>query len=405
VVTNDDGRGVQGIDIFAYAARDSSVYDQLPERPVYRTQTSADGTFTFNYLALESYFVVGIKDQNNNRLPDPGELVALPIRESFFARIDSTDDGAQLVAFLSDEAPPEARRVRSVSSRRTAIRYSESVLPVADSTAWVITDSVSSGERQVAAVYTSPEDSRELIAVVAQPMSPGRKLLRTGMVADSTGNTLASQTFPFTPANTADTVQVRFLGFGRPPSQRPIELLPSGTPIVRFNQALDPNQFVQAVDDASGDTLGFSSTSGDGRSFLLAVDSGNNVFRLNVATSQDTTYRQSYRRLPPNELGDISGVAEAGPERVVVEAFARGQAIPAAVDTTEASGQFTLRGLLPGFYRLRFFADRNGNRSWDGGSISPFSPGERVSWVADTLQARARFEVVLTDTLRLPVRP
>ena len=61
----------EAVDVFAYPAPDGVPPDTLPERPVYRTQTSTEGTFSFSFMQEQPYFVVAVDDRNRNRRPDP----------------------------------------------------------------------------------------------------------------------------------------------------------------------------------------------------------------------------------------------------------------------------------------------------------------------------------------------
>lgn len=68
----------EAVDVFAYPAPEGVPPDTLPERPIYRTQTSPEGTFSFSFLQEQPYYVVAVDDRNRNRRPDPDEAFAVP---------------------------------------------------------------------------------------------------------------------------------------------------------------------------------------------------------------------------------------------------------------------------------------------------------------------------------------
>jgi uncharacterized protein (DUF2141 family) len=60
-----------------------------------------------------------------------------------------------------------------------------------------------------------------------------------------------------------------------------------------------------------------------------------------------------------------------------------------------ADGRFEITRLPPGTYRLRLYADRNGNGRWDGGALAPYVPPEPLRLLADPVEVRARWETEL----------
>jgi len=81
----------EAVDVFAYPAPDGVPPDTLPERPVYRTQTSTEGTFSFSFMQEQPYYVVAVEDRNRNRRPDPDEAFAVPPVPVLYA---APEDGA-----------------------------------------------------------------------------------------------------------------------------------------------------------------------------------------------------------------------------------------------------------------------------------------------------------------------
>lgn len=399
------GEGVPNVDIFAYARSPST---SLPERPDYRTQSDGEGGFELQYLPEgTAFFVAVVADENRNQMPDAPEAYAPPPRPEIVA--DTLGGEApQWVLTRADTIPTEAVRARALSSRRLAVRFSGRVR-VLDLTGdgWRVTSS-DGGEHSVRAVYVSVADEREVVAET-DSLPAGAYEIRVAAVVDSAGNAVRAPILPYDAPARADTARVRFLGFGPGArSEDEIILPPDVQPVVRFSmppsrEALD--QMV-TVRDSAGAERSFVPHTSTGTSWSLEIDPRfrpGEKFSVQIRApgAPDTVHVGNFTRMSPADLGEISGhVRYAYPDSVLVEVRSASSAVVRRSVAAE-SGAFLIDELPAGEYRLRAFVDRDGSSDWSGGFLSPYVRPEPITWSADSVRVRARWETALPDTLNL----
>ena len=422
VVNGDTGEQIATMDVFAYAMPDSTLPAVLPESPDYRTQTDQNGAFSFEYLSEQPYFVIALDDRNRNRTPDGIEPFAVPPTPFIFADSSKKELPGNWLVTSSDTIPPELQRVRSISSRRFSLRFSESIeLQDLNPENWAIRDSVSNAVFPVDNIYLYPEDPR-MVYLLTQPLFASRHALVPGGIADSSGNPVAAEDIFFTPSSTTDTLQTRFLGFypdkGTTNEEGHTVLRIDEGPALQFNQPVPTeliSEHVSAV-DTMDQALNFSVSSDNGSVFNLQFDAavpGGIPITVRVNGNgfgmADTTFERTYQQMTEADLGELSGVVaiEDSAGTPVVQLYPEPETRQNDVRylAAEPDGTFKFSRLPAGVtYRFKFFLDLNENLRWDGGQILPYIDAEPVSWHKDSLQVRARWEQTLPDTLRIPRR-
>ncbi|MFB6272645.1 MAG: Ig-like domain-containing protein, partial [Salinibacter sp.] len=357
VISGRRGQSQKGVDVYAYALSSSAVGppQPLPERPSYRTQTGEGGSFGFDYMREGRYYVVVLRDNNRNRQPDAGEPFGVPPR--FALRADSAAGAVPVPWLLSrpDTTAPRLQRVRPVSRQRLRLGFSEPVrLQTRRPRAWAPKDSARGTRVEVQGVFTVPTRPSTVVVRTA-PMRPTRHLLSLprGIVADTLGRPLASDTARFQAAARADTISTRFRAFlpvGLPRDSagaRP--LLPGVQPGVRFNQTPDSTARRKGIRarDTTGAPRSFSLVTDDGTAYRLRFDPplapGQFVdvsVRGRVFSRPDTTYRRRFRRVTRRALGALAG-------RVRVSDTTRAGARPESEGRTDTT-RLRLPSTLPG---------------------------------------------------------
>ena len=428
VVQAATGRPVAGIDVFAYAAPDSTPPNPLPERPDYRIQTDTGGRFQLDYLSEGPYFVATFTDRNRSRTLDAREAFAPPPQPIFLADstgLDSTQAAPLPTWFTTaiDSVAPTLLEARVLSDRRLALRYPELVRLEGEGAAWSLRDSVSGEAVPLVGPYTREDAPQQVFLLVQDTLRETTYLGQTSAVVDTSGNVTRGEVFTVAlDDEDADTTRLRFAGFlpSRLGGADAVALGPEERFGVRFNQPVDSAalQAMVSVEDTSGNARAFEAAAGpDGTSyyFTLAPSLGmGQTVQVAVAGESvsvpDTTYRQALQRVAESDLGTLSGVV-ALPDTasaVVVELYASGQAADSSAFelytqvTPSADGDFLFERLSEDRYRFRVFLDRNGNRQWDGGRITPYEQPEPLVW-ASAPAWRARWDSALEDTLRLPI--
>ena len=420
VVDEHTGTGVADLDVYAYASGGTAPTDSLPPTPDYRTQTDNEGRFRFDYLREQPYYVIALEDRNRNRQPDATEPFAVPPLAALRADSAQATEQRPWVVTRLDTVPPVAQRIRPFSSRRFAVRFSESVrLTDLAPSAWVLFDSTSNAPIAVEQVYQRFDDPRQIF-VVTDSLVPGRHRLVPAAVTDSSGNALQPDTLSFIPPAEADTLRPRFrtwLPAGLPLVSNRVFLPPGATPGLRFNTAVDTSLLHAAltVAETAGTRLAFSTDTRNGTDYRVQIPApaaAATRTRLSLDNNRlggpDTVYTRTYERIADRQLGAYSGVVAVTDtstrmkRTIVAELYRTGDTAqqPFATTTVDSTGTFTFTRLPEGTYRLRVFLDRNRNGRWDGGQILTYQPAEPIRWRNTLPDWRARWDTVLEDTLR-----
>ncbi|MEX1055041.1 MAG: Ig-like domain-containing protein, partial [Rhodothermales bacterium] len=407
VLLNDDGGPAAGIDVFAYAVPDSAAPDTLAGRPDYRTQTGQDGSFRFDYLTEQFYFVAAVQDLNRNFRPDPAERFASPPAAAVRADSLAGDRGLPWILAALDTLPPEPLRLESLSSSRHLLRLSEEVRFVdRDAGLWTLTDSASGAGRQIHDLYMRSGEPRQ-VYMLTPPLEPGTYSVVAMALADSSGNRLIEQTLELTPSTAADTVGVRFLSFLPDGTLSPFTLPRGMEPTLRFNTPVTAELLGSAVTvrDSAGTALVYNAVTHNGTDYEVYPEpplTGGDIIEVTVdgagLANPDSLYTATYERLTDGLAGEIAGIVISelqGP--VVVEALAVEVevVVPAYEVHADTTGRFILRDMPAGTYRLRVFADVDANGRWDPGALVPYMAPEGMTWTTEPVRVRARWETAL----------
>lgn len=326
VLMPGEGTPQARVDVFAYRLSPSATAPPtpLPERPAYRTQTGEDGTFTFEYMREQDYYVVALRDNNRNRRPDPSEPFAVPPRLALSANSSTPRVPVPWLLTKADTLAPRLQRVQPLSQRRLRISFSEPIrIEVQRPDAWALRDSVANARVPVRAVYRSP-DRADAVILRTDSMQATRHTvpLTSNLVVDTLGQALVPDTARFQAVTRADTTMTRFQAFwpegASSDSAGASSLLPDQYPGVRFNQAPDSTVLrrVLSLRDTTGRPRPYSLTTEDGRTYRIRPDSvlqpGQSIeiaVDLRPITGPDTTYLKRYQRVTSRMLGDLEGRA------------------------------------------------------------------------------------------------
>lgn len=416
VVLAVDGAGLGNMDVYAYAVSDS-IPARLPDRPDYRTQSTADGAFTFEYLSEQPYYVIALQDGNRNRVPDANERFATPPAPAIFADSVAIPVAVPWIVTRVDTVAPSLERVRALSRSRLQLRFSESIQLLSRAPEdWVLTDSSAGTRIEVNDIYMYEEDPRQLY-LLTPPLSGSAHTLQPAHIADSSGNAVSPSPATFTPTRMDDTLQTRFVGFQTTRSRRgelgQVLLAPGENPAVRLNQPIPVDSLERhtTLQDTSSTIHPFSVSTENGAVFTIHPDpsfSSDLPFSITIqgdlANTPDTVYTETFAYLTASALGELSGVVATtdSSSRLVVELFPANGRQRTASTVAGEDGLFRFTGLPDQeSYQLRAFLDENGNSAWDGGLLIPYEDAEPMTWYTDSLQVRARWEQAIPDTLRI----
>lgn len=453
------------VDVYAYALAPGATEPPrpLPDRPSYRTQTSEEGTFAFDYMREGRYYVLALRDNNRNRQPDASEPAAVPPRPALQADSGAAPVPVPWLLAARDTTPPQPQQVRAVSRQRIRVNFNEPVqLQRRTAADWALRDSTTGAQVAVRGVHGALDRPSAVVVRTAPMAERGHRLaLRRGVVTDTLGQPLAPDTVRFRAAARDDTSQTRFRRFLpadlAQDSTGAHPLLPGVRPAVRFNQAPDSTVLRAGIQarDTAGAPRDFSLLSEDGTAYRLRFDpplAPGEFVDVTVdgeaVARPDTTYRRRFRRVTRRALGALEGrirVADtlrrgparpqrdsasrpaspaapratrppdttaavgrrdlllpSGPVAVELTAEASSLPVPPRRVTTPPGSTFVFDELPDGQYRFRAYLDRNGNGRWDAGRLQPYVPAEPVTWRREPVQARPRWTTELPTPLRIP---
>jgi hypothetical protein len=305
-----------------------------------------------------------------------------------------------------DTTAPAVRSVRALTARRLAVRFSEAVVLRAGAGGWTAEDSLSGATLPLRPYQTGPTEIAA-VATATLPAAARLRLTATDAVADSSGNALAPFVRSVATAGAApDTLTARVAAWVPAAPADSVRTLTAGAwPGARFT--VPPDTSALRLLDASGAALATRAESDDGltvRLVPLAAVAEGAVLTLRVGDGAAAPSRR-YRVAEASETGGIVGTVPGATGRVVVEATRVGGREAVTVEAG-ADGRFAFERLAPGRYRLRLWADRDGDGRWSGGRLAPYAAPEPLALVAEPVAVRARWETeVEPERLALPAPP
>ena len=287
---------------------------------------------------------------------------------------------------------------------------------------WILSDSAGTRVLDVVGLYVSASDPSAVLleTSVADTSGTGSTLqLVTGAVRDSSGNASPSDTVFIAASSFPDTLVARFVGI-KPESQPPdtvFALESTEWPVVELGAPRAPDEWLRVTSRADNGTmreLPFTARTQDGHSYEIEPELADPTrpFALTIdrevldsVRPGDTTSTFWFRKLRSGELGGLVAHVNAGSNVASVEYFAAEDPSRVAVAALSGDVTYTATGLRPGRYGVRAWLDRDGNGRWTPGQIRPYQVGEPITWVADSVEVRARFDTVVPDTLRFESTP
>jgi hypothetical protein len=402
-------RPVPGIDVVA--TRIDTAGPAGANATSYRTQSGADGAFTLRYLPEAPFFVRALEDGNRNQFRDSGERVAVPPLPVFQPSLaDSSASGLDWWVVNPDTSGPRISSIRARSSSRVEIRFDESIqLDSLDPSAWSLRDTLDGTTRSVQHIYRNPNDKQRLVLVTDSLPEAAYRVDRFGAVSDSAGNAASSRELAFTVAAAADTFRLRFLEFVPAPQAGGLAttLSRGEAPGVRLNQYVSLRDLTSlfSAADTAGTERSFTGATDDGVTWTLTLNpplQPGEIVRITASpeiTPSDTSLSIDYRALEDDELGSFSGHL-LSEEEVTIELYLEeGRALDLQT-RLRTKGDYVFENLAAGSYKLRLFADRDGDGLWDWGALDPYERPEPMMWYPDSARVRAGWEAVL-DTVRI----
>ena len=413
-----EGKGTPGISL--------ALFEDQPERfglpidsiaPEYITQSGDAGLFTFDYLPHDTFYLVAFEDKNKNRRINPErEMIGVPFTSTVIDSTNTALTGIGIQLHLSDPSFPGLRSVSINPDRLLKLRFDQkldslragSLISIA-----VLAEESDSGAVREIYEYTNlmPYPTGDYV-LVTEPLSPEKKYkisfdLRAlyPQIPDS----LQSLTYSFAvPEGEDKNPPVLLESF---PADGAVNLAPDPAFVFRFSEPIDTIAALNAIRliNASQDTTevamvrqsGLTLTGRTmagleyGQSYQLLLDP-QKIRDLSGNLSSDSSIIIGFSTIGLDTLGQLSGEIQfadqadaAYPVELMFKPAGEGQS--SRLSMMPGQQEFSI-DLIPGYYTISAFIDRNRNGSFDYGSIIPYQLAEPFKTAADTFRVRTRFE-------------
>jgi len=413
-----DGKETRGVSI-ALFTRDPGQLDMPVDSvpPDYQTQSGEGGAFVFEYLPPKPFYLVAFKDRNRNRRIDFGrELIGLPytwgelspdrnILENLGIQLHSSDTavvGFRSVSINSDGLL-KLRFTKSLDADEAKTLFAAMTLTTADT-----------GIAQMDIIDYTPLSrypSSDFLFITGDIVSETqyRVSFDLGVLYPAIDDSARVISYSFSAQRVQDKTPPTFLEIC--PADRAVNVHPDSLIILRASEPLD----MGALDDAVWIINGEEDTTGieiDAENRFLYTGSPKNglgfgndyrwfliesLIQDRSGNSLGDSIRSfTFSTVGRDTLGTISGeIRFSRPEDtacpVILSFNPTGRGTVGNYRVPAGSSRFRTE-LLPGYYSISAFLDRNNNGDYDFGSLIPYRLAEPFTVQADTIRVRTRFE-------------
>lgn len=392
------GQGNRNTFIFAYllpgdVATFSDTLRPADTPPDFITPVSDDGRYSMEGLPPGTYRLFAIADEFNDRRYTPGTDafgVAFKDVEVDAAYTPVYGISIRILPAPTDSKAPELFSGIAVNRQRTELRFSE---PIDTTTIkpenFTLTQDGTTIPINLA--WRAP-DNPLVVLLAHSPLSSGAQAtIEAAGLKDTVGLLIADSARIDTFETTArrDTIPPQLLS----PKDLAKGYRLTDTLRVAFNEAVQYNERASTItleDTASGKTMGFRllqrspaefdavplDTVFDGTSTFLSIRLAQ--FQDVVGNRTDTVWRQTVRLQSIPQLGTLKGtlidsLAQDIPHIILLESTEDKWKFTVRLNGT---GEWELKDIPSGNYKLSAFRDINGDGKYDYGSLSPYRPGE-----------------------------
>jgi uncharacterized protein (DUF2141 family) len=410
-----NGRGVAGISLALFEDGPASwgiPIDSL--KPGYITQTGEGGLYTFDYLPTDTFYLVAFEDKNKNRRINAGrEMAGVPFSNTEINTIIPMLNDIDIQLHKFDTLTISLRSVSVNPDRLLKVRFSK---PLDQSQA----DNLIS-----LAALTQEDDVAEVKIIDYTSLSsyPASDfiLLTESLTAESSYQ-ISFDLRPLYP-DIDDSARMLLYSFVVPkredqappvlleskPADKAVNVIPVSSFLFRFSEMIRADSssvwLVNTAEESSLVSLTMKdsftyegNTISDldyGSKYKLHItgrmfrDAAGNRLSDSVVSIEFATIGQDTLGLLSGEVTFTSSEDIAYPVVISLNPVGEGEA--KQITLAAAQDQF-MTNLLPGYYTISAFLDRNANGEFDNGSIIPYQLAEPFTAAADTFRVRTRFE-------------
>jgi len=413
-----DGKGTAGISLALFEKTpeaDNGPIDSLI--PDYLTQSGKDGSFTFNYMPPGKFALVAFEDKNKNKRINPSrEMVGVPFTQTILDTSSNQLGGIDIQLHLEDTSRIALRSVSINPDRLIKVRLNQKI------------DVIRAQALFATAALTEEKDSSVSISIY--DFIPLDVMPASDFILSTSSLTIGEKynlKFDLQPLYPQIEDSLRFLSYpfeftegsdvAPPvivetiPSDKAVNVNPDSLFFFRFSESLDSAMLARAIRlvTAEEDTSGVSITRSDsfsfsgkpeerldyGRKYQILIDAPSIMDAAGNKMSDSAT-TIIFSTIGLDTLGQLSGQIDfSDPDDAaypVIIAFNPAREGVASRTTVSPRQSTYIVNLLPGYYTVTAYLDRNGNGQYDYGSVMPYRLAEPFTAPVDTFRVRSRFE-------------
>ncbi len=401
------GDNRQGAFVLAYKLNGKEP-DVTNQKPKYVSQSGKDGGFVLKGMAMGSYRLIALKDEDGNMLYSVGtDEYGVPFKRILLTRKDSVIENVNFLLTREDTLPPALNDVVMTDRNHIVLKFNEKVLLSSfNSSNCSIIDSTLNKRYPITYVYGDGKASSKIfLAIKAKLNLNDNTYLLVKNIQDPKKNTLDKELFGFTPSDKRDTKPPQLISVSSESGEMVNPLEPKI--YVKFNDAFDTMKAKNGVSLLNEDSIKVNLNVNFPNNSAIRISAqrlrSNAVYKLLIegkcfidvaGNVKDTVYVKKIRTLNKLDFTGLEGIVLAEhPENIVAVLNSIGNNRYRYVGRVFPTGKFFFRNVLAGKYLLWFFKDKNNNGKYDYGRITPFKMSEKFVFYSDTLNLRKRWPV------------
>ena len=413
-----DNKGMPGISVALFTVR-----PDLADRPIdslipdYFTQTGEGGSFAFDFLPPDTFYLVAFEDKNKDHLINYGrEMLALPFSQTILTAEQPVFSGIDARLRAVDTSTLNLRSVALNPDGLLKVRLTKPLEPPAahDLFAAAILENGQDTTQNSAIIDYTPLSAYPAsdFLLLVPPLTADQKyrlLLDRSPLYPDIADSMRVLTYEFQAVPAQDRVPPTLLEIV--PPDKAANVSPDSTFFLRFSEPIDSLGLAGSVwlITADNETVAISFKGRNhfmfegkpaeglvyGRQFRWRLDASRIADHAGNRLG-DSALSWTFSTVGKDTLGSVSGeINLTHPNDTTSPVLVSFRSVQggAATELRLEPGRFQFRAdLLPGYYTLSAFLDRNDNGIYDYGSISPYELAESFTFGSDTVRVRTRFE-------------
>lgn len=349
----------------------------IGERAIYMAESDTSGTVKFSYISEGTYRAFWLRDQNRNRIWEREREQAQPFYVNTFevARDDSVYIG-ELYVSSPDTTAPKIEGVGLFSERRLRLRASEKVTWNNNAEISVL-DTLDNNITTGYPLYESADDPNIFFAQTENSLNENEFFtLSFTNIFDEAGNAAEVRFDPFAGSAQEDTTRLKTVSHNTESG-----IFPNDPVEITYTKFIDDEAVLDSLRIIEGDQV---------IDDWPRAEIDRHILRIHPDTLWQSGLQYQFRIWNPweqereliepdiwqrNELGSIEIETENADSSFATHVKLQSDDLSLEIDTT-FTNQIEIENLPPLTYFAILFVDKNGNGTWDMGTVEPYTKPE-----------------------------